>query len=80
MLALTRAVGEALDLDIDLGHLDTMANDFVARVDRALESSSDLREYVAELEANRDDVSLNPEAGAELLDEIEDFLREQPEG
>lgn len=78
MLALTRAAGEALNLKIDLGRLDTMASDFVERVDRALESSGDLREYVAELE-DTDSGTIDPNAGEALLDEIEDFLREQPD-
>ncbi len=79
MLALARTVRDALDLSIDLGRLDTMAIEFVRRVDRALESSGELRDYVAELEVGGDAGSLNPEASAELLGEIEDFLREQPD-
>jgi proteasome assembly chaperone (PAC2) family protein len=79
MLALTRTVRDALDLRIDLGRLDTMADDFVSRVDSALESSGELRDYVAELEDDDGTAALNPEAGAELLGEIEDFLRDQPD-
>ena len=78
MLALTRAARTALDLKVDLGRLDSMANDFVERVDRALESSEDLQDYVAELE-DADEGTIDPNAGEELLDEIEDFLREQPD-
>lgn len=78
MLALTQAAGEALHLKIDLDRLDTMASDFEERVDRALESSDDLKEYVAELEDSEDE-TIDPNAGDELLDEIEDFLREQPD-
>lgn len=77
MLALTRAAGDALNLKVDLQRLDTMATDFVERVDRALESSDDLQEYVADLEGSED--LIDPDAGEELLDEIEDFLREQPD-
>jgi len=78
MLALTQAAGEALHLKIDLDRLDTMASDFEERVDRALESSDDLKDYVAELEDSEDE-TIDPNAGDELLDEIEDFLREQPD-
>lgn len=77
MLALTRAAGDALNLKVDLQRLDTMATDFVERVDRALESSDDLQEYVSDLEGSED--LIDPDAGEELLDEIEDFLREQPD-
>lgn len=76
MLALTRAARDALDFKVDLGRLDSLATDFVDRVDRALESSQDLREYVEELE-EADEGSIDPSAGAELLGEIEDFLRDQ---
>ncbi|NND02160.1 MAG: PAC2 family protein [Acidimicrobiia bacterium] len=77
MLALTQAAGSALDLKIDLGRLDTMANDFVERVDRAIESSDDLKEYVDDLDGTEN--VLDPNASDELLGEIEDFLREQPD-
>lgn len=78
MLALTKTARDALDLRVDLGRLDSLAAEFVERVDRALESSDDLREYVSELESD-DDVTIDPAAGDELLGEIEDFLREQPD-
>lgn len=79
MLALTRTVCDALDLDIDLGHLDTLAQEFVERVDSALETSGELRDYVAELEESGEAAAFSPEAGDQLLGEIEDFLREQPD-
>jgi len=78
MLALSKFACDALDLELDLSTLDGLADEFVAKVDNALESSGDLREYVAELESAGPPV-LDPEAGQELLTEIEDFLRDQPE-
>jgi proteasome assembly chaperone (PAC2) family protein len=79
MLALASTVRDALDLNIDLGRLDTMARDFVERVDDALETSGELRDYVAELEVSGESAAFNPETGDQLLGEIEDFLREQPD-
>lgn len=79
MLALTRTVRDALDLKVDLGRLGTLATEFVERVDNALETSGELRDYVAELELTSEPVALNPEASDELLGEIEDFLRDQPD-
>ena len=77
MLALTRTVRDALDIKIELDRLDTMANEFVERVESALETSGELRDYVAELDVADDTTVLNPGASAELLGEIEDFLRDQ---
>jgi len=79
MLALTRTASKALNLKVDLGPLDRLSGEFVDRVNRALEESGDLREYVAQLEDANESGNLNPEASEELLSEIEDFLREQPE-
>ena len=78
MLALSRAVGEALEMDLDLARLGELSASFVTKVDQALETSGELREYVAELEATAGG-AINPAASDELLSEIEDFLREQPD-
>ncbi len=78
MLALTEAAEGALEVDLDLTALNLMAEDFVERVDQALETSSDLREYVERLEAD-DTTPLDPDDSDTLLGEIEEFLREQPD-
>lgn len=78
MLALTRAAGEALEVDLDLSRLTGLAADFVDKVNNALEKSGELKEYVAELETSGPE-GIDPEAGQELLTEIEDFLRDQPD-
>ena len=80
MLALAKTVRDALGLNIDLGRLDTLASEFVNRVETALEASGELRDYVADLDEGNDTAVLNPGASAELLGEIEDFLRGQPDG
>lgn len=79
MLALTRAASAAMGLGIDLSRLGNLSRAFIKRVDAALEESGELREYVAELETDESTPRLNPEAGEALLNEIEDFLREQPD-
>ncbi|MCP3977061.1 MAG: PAC2 family protein [bacterium] len=79
MLALTRTATDAVDLSVPLDRLDALAHDFIEKVDKAIEASGDLRDYVAELEINADPASITPAASDELLSEIEDFLREQPE-
>lgn len=78
MLALSRAAGKALELDLDLSLLNGLAVAFVDKVNDALETSGELREYVAELETSGPE-GIDPAAGEELLTEIEDFLRDQPD-
>ena len=78
MLALGGHATRAMDLGLNFAKLEEHAVEFVQRVDDALESSGDLRDYVAELESS-EAPTINPEASAELLSEIEDFLREQPD-
>lgn len=79
MLALTKAANKAIDLNVPLDRLTALASDFVDKVDQAVAASGDLRDYVAELEVGVDPASITPAAGDELLSEIEDFLREQPD-
>lgn len=79
MLALTKAASEAIDLHIPLDRLNALASDFIDKVDAALDASGDLREYVSELEINSSSSEITPAASDELLSEIENFLREQPD-
>jgi len=79
MLALTKAASRALNFNVDLTRLATLADEFVERVNRAVESSGDFGEYVAQLEQNDEAALLGPTQSDELVGEIEDFLRGQPD-
>lgn len=78
MLALLRRCSEVLALPIDTAELETVADEFSRRVERAIESSADFASYVEDLE--RDESAEMPDdldvaSTQELVDEIEDFLR-----
>jgi hypothetical protein len=53
-----------------------MEAEFVSRVDDAVSSSSDLAEYIEELAAQTADNDLDPQRVPELVDEIEQFLKD----
>lgn len=80
MLALLRRCGDVLDMRIDTDELETVAEEFSRRVERAIEASSDLATYVENLtqrdESGSDD-ELDDTSTEELVTEIEDFLRKR---
>jgi proteasome assembly chaperone (PAC2) family protein len=75
MRALLRKAGEIIGFEGDSETLEQMERDFLARVDAAIAESDDLAEYVEEL--RNDGRTLDPQRTGELVNEIEDFLREQ---
>lgn len=80
MLALLSRCSEVLDMNIDTDELETVADEFSRRVERAIESSSDFASYIEDLEQqNGDSVAehLDDALTEELVTEIEDFLRKR---
>ncbi len=81
MLALTKKAGTVLDLGIDTSELEKVVEEFLARVSAAVSASEEFTSYVAQLERDADRTPQIGEIDAgvtdELVNEIEDFLREQ---
>jgi proteasome assembly chaperone (PAC2) family protein len=80
MLALVCKAAAVLDVALDTAELEQIVAEFGTRVERAMESSGDFAEYVSELEAGETSGSasgLDPRMSGELVNEIEDFLRER---
>jgi hypothetical protein len=78
MLALLTKVSLVLGMDLPITELEGITRDYLDRVENAIESSSDLGEYIADLEENEDEpIQLDPSMSGELVDEIETFLRDQ---
>lgn len=77
MLALLGKAAEILRLDIDTDELTKVAGEFEARVDEAMNQSPDFAQYVERLETTPNDLQqVDPEAGRQLVEEVEQFLRE----
>lgn len=78
MLALLSKAMLVLEMNLPISELEDITQDYLGRVKSAIESSSDLGEYIADLEENEDTpVQLDPRMSGELVDEIETFLRDQ---
>jgi len=86
--ALLTYVTRLLGLALDLSQLDTAVQAFGTRCDRAVAHDESIQAYVRQLEQDYDstagevlrplrDEDLNPE---KLIQELEDFLREEREG
>lgn len=72
--ALAVKASELVGMTIDIGDLTHASRDFISTVDEALEDNDELLRYVEQLE---DDAESDLESGDQLLEEIEDFLRDQ---
>ncbi len=78
MLALLSKTMLALGLVLPVTELEDITQEYLARVKDAIESSTDLGQYIADLEESEDEpVQLDPSLTGELVDEIETFLRDQ---
>jgi proteasome assembly chaperone (PAC2) family protein len=76
MLALASRAATIFDFDADLTELEKVTDEYLGRVNSALQASEEFSEYVAELEQSEPRIdNLDPEQAAGLLSEIEDYLR-----
>ena len=76
MLALASRTASIFGFEADLAELETVTNEYLERVNTALESSEEFSSYVSELEQSEPSTgSIDPSEAAGLLSEIEDYLR-----
>jgi proteasome assembly chaperone (PAC2) family protein len=76
MMALASRAMSILDVSVDFSELETVTDEYLGRVNAALESSDEFSQYVAELEKiEPSGDSLDPGAAEGLVTEIEDYLR-----
>ena len=75
-LALVDRLGSVLGLPILGGDLVEAAAEYEAQITALVEDDDDTRAYVSSLEAAYD-ASMRPESSAELIEELENFLRDQ---
>ena len=81
-LALAKRTRDILMLPTDLSSLRAEADDFDTRVEQAVDASSELAEYVADLEdvdeeEDAPSSDFDPDLTDDLVQEIESFLRDQ---
>lgn len=78
MLALLEQAARILDISVDATELARVAGDFESRVDAAMSASEEFSAYVRRLESFAGDAGadFNTSDAAELISEVEDFLRE----
>lgn len=72
--ALAVKASELVGVTIDIGDLTHASRDFISTVDEAIEDNSELLQYVEQLEEEADTEIVR---GDQLVEEIEDFLRDQ---
>jgi proteasome assembly chaperone (PAC2) family protein len=80
MLALARKAAEVLGIPLDAGELEKVVREYLDRVEAAVAASDEFSSYLAELEQDEEEETspgLDPSMSGELVNEIEDFLREQ---
>ncbi|MBA2281776.1 MAG: PAC2 family protein [Acidimicrobiia bacterium] len=76
-LALLRRVGELLGADVANADLEQEAVDYRRRIDEVVDDDEDLRDFLQRLEAAYDEDVVEDTDPAELIAELERFLREQ---
>jgi predicted ATP-grasp superfamily ATP-dependent carboligase len=78
MLALLNRTASILNLSIDATELAEVAGEFETRVDAAMAASEEFSDYVARLESLTEGAraDLQESAAADLIAEVEDFLRD----
>ena len=78
MLALLDRAARVLEVSVDATELAEVAGEFESRVDAAMSESEEFSSYVRRLESLSEEAArdLNSSAAAELISEVEDFLKE----
>lgn len=72
--ALAMKASELVGVSLEVGELTRASRDFLSTVNEAIEGNEELQEYVGRLEVEADEEIVR---GTELVEEIEDFLRDQ---
>jgi proteasome assembly chaperone (PAC2) family protein len=73
--ALTIKASELLGMSVDIGDLASKSRQFRDTVDEAIEANTELQQYVEQLE--HEAVEEDDDKAAELVEEIEDFLKDR---
>lgn len=76
-LALVRRVAELLGVPFDTAELEAEAADYLGRIDELVADDDELQDFLARLEAAYDAESAEEADPADLIAEVERFLREQ---
>jgi proteasome assembly chaperone (PAC2) family protein len=77
-LALVRRVAELLSVSVDVGTLESEGTAYLQRIDEVVADDEDLSEFLRRLEEAYDDEELEtPTDPADLIAEVEKFLRDQ---
>lgn len=76
--ALVTKIAEVLDLDLSISQLQATALAFMDKVSEAVEASSELGDYVKDLESSSH-INFEHDAANELVEEIEEFLQGGPD-
>lgn len=76
-LALVARLGQLLDVALPADELSVAAGEYESRIDEVLSDDEDSQEWVLQLEADYDERDLEERGGAELVEEVERFLRNQ---
>jgi len=78
MFALLSKTQDVLRVDLDLTELEVAAEEFETRVDEAMADNEDFVGYVQRLEEESPEMrSFDPDDTGELINEIEDFLKDR---
>lgn len=78
--ALLRRLQQTTGVETGYEQLDSDVNDWISRVDQAVEADEESRDYVARLEQQADTDEDSLPSGDDLAGELEAFLREQSGG
>jgi len=76
-LALVARLGALLGVALPADALSVAAGEYESRIDEVLSDDEDSQEWVLQLEADYDERDLEERGGAELVEEVERFLRNQ---
>jgi len=76
-LALVARLGALLGVALPADELSVAAGEYESRIDEVLSDDEDSQEWVLQLEADYDERDLEERGGAELVEEVERFLRNQ---
>lgn len=76
-LALVARLGRLLGVALPADELSVAAGEYESRIDEVLSDDEDSQDWVLQLEADYDERDLDERGGAELVEEVERFLRNQ---
>ena len=81
-LAMLNEISKLAAFPINVAGLEKDADEFNETISRAIESQSEIRSYVAQLEERYDDelTAIEDRDASELVQELDEFLRSRPSG